>query len=213
MPQLDRKFGIAQLRRGNVDRQGDVVPRERIAAGLAHDPQADRIDQPALFGDGDEHVGSQFLAVGARPAQQAFDRHDFARIAVDQRLVVYAKLVIGERMAQLVIHFLELFAAAVEAGVEPGATHLAALFGGIHRNVRAAEQFGGGHVVLHGPASEADTGPQCQPAVLDMDGLGQPVDDPAAQSFEQRSGDRSADHHRIFIAAEAIDCRLAIADL
>ena len=46
-----------------------------------------------------------------------------------------------------------------------------------------------------------------------MDRLGQPFDDPAAQAFQQGSGDCPTDHHGVFVTAQAVDASFAIADL
>ena len=62
-------------------------------------------------------------------------------------------------------------------------------------------------------AGKAHARPQSKPAVLHLDGFGKAFDNAPTHPLEERACNRTADHHRVFVAAEAVDPGFAIADL
>src|SRR3954451_860669 len=61
---------LAELDRGEVDRDAKARPADQVAAGLADHPGADRDDEAGLLGDRDDLAGQDQAALGMAPAQQ-----------------------------------------------------------------------------------------------------------------------------------------------
>ena len=57
-------------------------------------------DEPCLLGDGNEAARRNVSLVGAVPAQQRLGSHDAPAGDLDQGLVVQAKLLVDQRLAQ-----------------------------------------------------------------------------------------------------------------
>ncbi len=75
--------------------------RGRLAAGLAHHPLAERVDQAGLLGDRDEVGRRDHAAVGVVPAQQGLAARDPVGARAEQRLVVELELALGQGPAQV----------------------------------------------------------------------------------------------------------------
>ena len=79
-------------------RVGSCHEAWRQARSCTH---ADRHDQAAVLGDGDELGGVEQAALGVLPAHERLDAGDLAGAQADHRLVVEGELVAVERLAQL----------------------------------------------------------------------------------------------------------------
>ena len=141
----------AQLARGEVER--DVGPQALRAPGGGlrdhgvDDPVADRLDQPAVLGGGDELAGRDHPALRVVPAQQRLDGDGGAAGDLEDRLVVQLELAAGQRPAQAGGERQLAGGAGVLAGGEADRSAAVAL-GLVERGVGALEQVR--HVVAVG---------------------------------------------------------------
>ena len=177
--ELDREFCIAQLGCRNIDRQGDVAPAQCITHRLTQHPQAERVDQARILGHRHKDIGAERGAIAPVPAQQRLDRDDPRVIGADQRLIGEVEFARGDAGGNLVLDLTQAFAAAVEAFVEPGAAHLPAALGHVHRHIGAAQHFGRGHAVVGQRAGQTDARADRDLAVTERDR--------GAEPFEQRA--------------------------
>src|SRR5258706_12183859 len=95
--------GVIELTAGRVDRYGYpvfVVPPTRVLARGAQDPGADGQDEPAALRDRDELGGRDQRAAVGQPPQQRLDRHDPARVQVEDRLILQYEFLVVQSMAQ-----------------------------------------------------------------------------------------------------------------
>lgn len=134
------QIAIAHLDGGNVDRHAQVAQPGlaegcQLATGGPQHPLADRLDQAGLFGDADETPRHQQALLGMLPTHQRLDTAHPAAHQVDDRLVVQAELVVGQRQAQAVFDLQPVDGGIVHFLVEelevvpPG--HLGVVHGGI----------------------------------------------------------------------------------
>ena len=98
-------------------------------------PLTDRLDQPGLFGYGNEGARRQQSALRMVPAQQGFHTDHLAGAHVDERLVVELELLLLDRLAQSGFQGVPLYRARVHLGREELVVVAAFLFGVIHRRV------------------------------------------------------------------------------
>jgi hypothetical protein len=212
LPDLDRKFRIAQLGGRNIDRKLDSVPTECFEAGLAQDPFADGVDDARFLGHRNEHVWADLHPVAAFPPQQSLDRDDSSAVGIDQRLIVKPELVVIETVPKRPVKFADRVAVAVKLLAEPGATHFARPFRGVHRHVGLPQQLGRAEFGVGGTARQADAGADGDRAVVDVKRTGQPHQQLAADSFQDIAGDRPRHEHRELVAAQTVDPGLVAAD-
>ena len=138
-------LSVVKLHGRNVDadlerRIERAPPAQRLRGGAAKHPVADLDDEPGLLGDRDEFARRHVAEFGMAPARQRLGLDDAAGADLDDRLIVELDLVVGERSVQI----------ADEAGagrrrdVKRGRKNLQAVapraFGGVHREVRVAQQ-------------------------------------------------------------------------
>ena len=79
------------------------LPLGQVPAGLAHDPQPERHDQPGLLGDAQEPVRHDQPALRVLPAHQRLGANHLPRRQVHPGLVVEAQLALLERALQLLL--------------------------------------------------------------------------------------------------------------
>ena len=87
------KISLTKLGWRDVHRDDEVRPSRRLATGGVQHPVADRNDQAALLGHGDELGRGNRAAVGMPPAQKRLDAEHGGRIERNLRLIVNRKLV------------------------------------------------------------------------------------------------------------------------
>jgi len=98
------EVALPELHRRQVDGDGQrrealVLPGAILPAGFEQHPRADRANQAALLGEGNEFVGLDPAAVGLRPADQRLDARDRAVVDAHLRLVVQAERLRAKRLA------------------------------------------------------------------------------------------------------------------
>ncbi len=103
-------------------------------------------------------------------------------------------------------------AAAVEAFVEPGAAHLAAALGHVHRHVGAAQHLGRRHALVRGRSGKADACADRDVEVIERERGAELFQQRAAQPFEDRARDLARHDRGEFIPAQPVGARFGAAD-
>ncbi len=116
------------------------VPLEHLAAGGFLDPAPDRLDQPAVLGDGDELGGFEQPAMRVPPPDQRLEAGDLATGKGDHGLVVKEQLLAVDSLAQLLLELETAQGAGAHLGVEELRTGATLFLGPVHRRVRVADQ-------------------------------------------------------------------------
>ena len=99
-----REIALAELRRGEVDRELDVRrPMRRLGAGAADDPFAEPDDQPGFLRDRDEPVGRNDAQLRVAPPHQGLRAAHAPGREGDDGLVVQLELAARDRRAQVVL--------------------------------------------------------------------------------------------------------------
>ena len=156
-------------------------------------------------------MGPDRLAVRPHPPDQRFNRHHPSAAGIDQRLIVDLEFAVLQRVAQFLIKIARGLQVLVELRLVPAAPHLAAALGNIHRNVGAAQQLGRRQALNCAGLRQADTGTECDPALLDRERPRQPVKERAAYPFQNCSGSGATDGDRKLVATKAIGARMGTA--
>ena len=120
---------------------------------------------------------------------------------------MHAKLFVCERMAHVFIHGPQRFQIAVELGAEPGAAHLSAALGRIHRHIGLPQQFRRS-AITRKPAGQTDAGTDDDPPVFDNDRLFEFFEKSPAHALQNGAGKRAFHDQRELVAAEPIATRL-----
>ena len=113
-----------------------------------------------------------------------------------------AELAIGERRAHFRVEAAEIFQVAIEMIGEPGAAHLAATLGGIHRDIRLAQQFGRILVTARTRAGKTDAGTDGQPTFVQLHRALERVDELAGYAFQDRACQRADHGYRELVPAQ-----------
>ena len=90
-----------ELARGNVDRQGQrrqagVDPGAALAAGFLQYPVAQRDDEVALFGQGNEIARRHQALFRIKPAYQCFGADNAPTLGIDLGLEVQAQFLVAD---------------------------------------------------------------------------------------------------------------------
>src|SRR5258707_12301510 len=137
-----------ELSRGHVDAHLDglepgVWPGLGLGAGALQYPGADRLNRPGLFGQRYELPRRQPAQFRIVPAEQGFDRVDFAAGEADLRLIVNLELAVLESTAEPGLHV----EPAGNAGLGLGGVELvvvaAVLLRLVHGHIGALQQLFG----------------------------------------------------------------------
>ncbi len=167
---------LAELAGRQVDRHAQLrqpgpAPGHRLPAGLVHGPGADGGDQPGLLGQGNKVAGGDHPPVRMVPAQQRLAADDATADEIDLRLVVQAKFLTLQGVAQAVFQF-------------EGRQHLLVHLGGVkgkgaavplrlvHGAVGVAHQ-GGDVPAVAGIETDAETGGEDDFPAVEVIGFGE----------------------------------------
>src|SRR5207244_2426108 len=140
-PKPGGQIAAAELERGNVHSNGERGPLPDTAAGEAESVLAKLLDQAAFLRDRNHFDGGKIAELAITPAQQAFDRMDFAR-RIELRLIMELdRAAMRQGLAQLALDDI----AALDGGVHLVAENLIAVpaqgFGAVHGDVGLADQL------------------------------------------------------------------------
>ena len=116
------------------------TPLRHLPAGLADRPQADLLDQSALFGQRDELRRRNLAEHRVVPARQRLDAMDGAVAGPDLRLIVQLQRVVGDRAAQRRAVLQPLLGEPVHVGAEEAERGAAGLLGLVHRRIGLLDQ-------------------------------------------------------------------------
>ncbi len=143
--QCRQQLAVLELPERQVDRHVQrvrtlLVQALQVAQGAGDDPVAERHDQAAFLGHGNEGVRPEQTAFGMQPTHQRLDADHAARVQTQPRLVVQLQLTTAQRAAQLALLVGQAAGTAADVLVvqAPGAA-LAGL-GLTHRQLRMPEQ-------------------------------------------------------------------------
>src|SRR6185437_1459673 len=147
---------------GHCDSLAEALLQDAgLLAGLLQDPLAERQNEAALFGCGDELLRTEKAAVRVTPAEQRFNTDEFAGAAGDLRLVEERHLIVDERSPEVGLELEFVSARLSERSGKKLEAVAAAALGGIHGGIGVAEQRGGVGAPLRGEA-EAEAGGDAQ---------------------------------------------------
>jgi hypothetical protein len=156
---------IGELVGGDVDRgrQRDAeraAPLGELDAHAVEHEGAERHDDPALLGDGDELRGRDGAEAGMRPARERLDADEAAAAEIHLRLVADFQRPGIHRVAELVLDLQPADQRGARALAEELDAVLAAALGLVERDVGVAQdglgRGGGGAVGAAEPAADAD---------------------------------------------------------
>ena len=152
---------VLELLHRQVDREPQqhvlLVPLHHLAAGVAQDASAKRLDHSGFFGDRDELRGRDDAALRIAPAQQRLYAAGAAAAKVDLRLVDEEEFVVHQAASHVGLELQPLLHARIHVSrVEP--VRVASRFlRRVHRRVRLLDQRDRIHGVerIHGHAERA----------------------------------------------------------
>src|SRR5216683_8350372 len=76
-------------------------PVDGIAACLAKNPFANRVDQARFLRQGDEVTRRDHSALRVSPAHKRLGGRDFSGLDIHNRMIVYFELLVRQRVAQI----------------------------------------------------------------------------------------------------------------
>ena len=200
-----QQVGVVELAGRQVDAHrhpADALlqPRPLLAAGLAQHPRADRHDQAALLGDGDEPVGRHQAAVGLGPADQGLHADQLAGEGVHLGLVVEGQLAGLEGPAQAALEFEAFAVARRDAVVEEADLVAAALLGQVHGGVGVLDEGVAVGAVM-GIDGDADAQGDGELVARQLEGPGHAAEHPLGGVFGQLGGVELVQHDHELVAA------------
>ena len=202
---LGMEAGFEQLFGRDVDIDLDVFrPVARFLAGLAHDPAADRHDQPGILGERDELAGADEAVLCRIPAHQRLEAHQLFGVRVDHRLIVQHHLVAPQRGAQRDLELAAFLGRGVELRFEAAMFAPAHVLGLIERKVGVAHHLFDRAAIARA-FGRTDAGADIERVVIDLIGLRQAVDHPPGKIGDHLGGARIADHDGEFVPAQTPD--------
>ncbi|MNM41348.1 hypothetical protein D3C81_521640 [compost metagenome] len=130
------------------------MPGPQLRAGLVQHPVADRQDQAAALGDGNEHVRCQQAQLRMLPAQQRLGAGGGRIGRREFRLVVQQQFVARDRLAQVLQQAQLAVGTELHRGDEEGVAVPAGFLGVVHRRIGMCHQlaFVAGIVRIQGNA-------------------------------------------------------------
>ena len=172
------------LRNWTGDRLTESLMCAGQAAASAHallqDPGAERHDQPGVLGERDEAVGRDQPLGRVPPADQRLGAARLARRHVDHRLIVDLELLARQRVAQLVLQAVARVDLRGHLRIEEVEAVAAGRFGAIEREVGLLQQLVRVDAVLR-RERDADAGADAHLAAVELERLGDQLDDPHGQ--------------------------------
>ena len=202
-----RQVEVAEQPGRDVEGHGDVVAAVVPAAQgrdcVVDAPARERVDQPAVLGEGDEHVGVDDAVARVQPTAERLDGQDVAGARADLRLEREHELVVVDRAVQVAEQREALDRVAVD--LRPIALYLAAVgLGAVQRDVRPLEQRLERVCVLRGQR-DADAGLHAEPHAVDDDRLAQLLGELGGELIDRRRVRDVAEQHCELVAAEPGD--------
>ena len=131
-------------------------PPGRVVARGAQHPASDRDDHAVVLGDRDELVRHDRAELGMFPTEECLESDDVVGFELDDRLVDELELVSLEGVGELVLELEALDGGGSHGRFVDDPTRLAGRLGLVHRNVRVAQQRGGGRLGVG--VGDADAG-------------------------------------------------------
>ena len=202
-------LGGLELAAGQVDVEGQrplprraaALPLGGLPAGLAQHPGAQRPDQPAGLGQGDELGRRDQPPDRVVPAGQGLGPDDLARAEVEGRLVVEEQLPRLQGPPQVALELHPLDQLGVHLGVVALVAALAGRLGPVHGQVGVAQQLVGAVDVAVHPG-DAHAAPDVQLAPVDLERLAQPFQHPVGHLDDVDVVAGVLDQHGELVAAE-----------
>src|SRR5258706_9194323 len=115
-----------------------VVPTAELTRGFTEHEFAERADQAAFFGDGNELDGVNEPALGVLPTDEGLESSDCRGGYVDNRLVVHPQLAGRQGAAKFCLGVDAVAGLGPKSLREHGRSSSAVFFGLIHRCIRIA---------------------------------------------------------------------------
>src|SRR5471032_2916420 len=201
------EFIVAELPRADINRHvqralGHLLELLELHAGGLQRPGAEQVDQAVGLGDRDEARRRHHAQRRVLPAHQRLEALDFARVGIDDGLVVQQELALAHRLKHRRFERDVVFRRAAVALVVDHAAGLAGLLGARHGRVGQRHQFDLVLGVLR-IDGHADRGADVDGVVVDFKRCLQGGDQPSGDQLDLRLGRGAGQHGDEFIAADA----------
>src|SRR6266536_4012178 len=194
----------AELQRRDVDGEPDIGPGAGLAAGFPQHPFAERNDELAVLGDGNEFGRIHFAPDRMIPAAQGLDARDPFAARVDDRLKRQAQTVALDGAAQIVLELLALAQIGIHGRIVDASPIAAFVLRPVERDVDAPQdvrRFPGARL----DQRHADAGAGNQRVPEDAVGDAQRIDDARSLGMQRRLAGNVGGDHGEFVAAEPGD--------